>query len=149
MSRPCIWLFALCLTAWHAPSAEGRFFQTQTQLEAVAVPKMHVVIAMHREDPAAVQAYVDQLVSVPSVAQTKPRIYVYVKGGADVAAQVSLRRIAHEVIELPNIGREQETYLQHIIAHYDNLPQHILFSQVCPYFHAALGDKRLVCQMGS
>lgn len=136
MSQPCICLFALCLAAWQVPSAEGRFFQTQPQPEAAAAIKMHMVIAMHTEDPAAVQEYVERVVSIPSVAKTQPRIYVYVKGGADVAAQVSRRRFAHETIELPNIGREQETYLQHVVAHYDNLPQHILFSQACLYPHA-------------
>lgn len=91
---------------------------------------MHMVIAMHQEDINEVQQYVSRLLSIHSVAFSRPRIFLYVKGGPEVAAEARQAGFAHEVIELPNIGREQETYVRHVVTHYDHLPAHVFFTQV-------------------
>lgn len=91
---------------------------------------MHMVIAMYQEDINEVQQYVSRLLSIHSVAFSRPRIFLYVKGGPEFAAQARQAGFAHEVIELPNIGREQEAYLRHVVAHYEHLPAHVLFTQV-------------------
>ena len=91
---------------------------------------MHMVIAMHQEDINEVQQYVSQVLSIHSVAFSRPRIYLYVKGGPEAAAEARQAGFAHEVIELPNMGREQETYLRHVVTHYDHLPAHVFFTQV-------------------
>ncbi|KAK9906330.1 hypothetical protein WJX75_000100 [Coccomyxa subellipsoidea] len=91
---------------------------------------------MYQEDITEVKQYLQRLLSIPSVAATRPRIFVYVKGGPPFVAQAREAGIAlaHDVVELPNIGREQETYLRHVIAHYDSLPQHVFFSQALPNY---------------
>ena len=38
--------------------------------------------------------------------------------------------------DVPNMGRESETYLRHIIQNYDNLPDYTLFLQWKPFDHA-------------
>lgn len=40
-----------------------------------------------------------------------------------------------KAIVRPNIGREQESFLYHIIHHYDNLPDYICFVQGNPFDH--------------
>lgn len=79
-----------------------------------------------------VQQYLQRLLSIHSVAATRPRIFLYVKGGTEIFAQARELKFAHEIHEVPNIGREQETYLRHVVAHYERLPQHVLFSQASP-----------------
>ncbi len=79
-----------------------------------------------------VQQYLQRLLSIHSVAATRPRIFLYVKGGPEFFARARELSFAHEIHEVPNIGREQETYLRHVVAHYDRLPQHVLFSQASP-----------------
>jgi Protein of unknown function (DUF3431) len=37
--------------------------------------------------------------------------------------------------DIPNVGREAETYLRYIIEHYDNLPDHVVFLQGHPFDH--------------
>jgi hypothetical protein len=59
-------------------------------------------------------------------------VYVYVKGGPEVAACVVELGMAHEVLEMPNVGLEQGTYLHHVVSHYDKLPDHVLFTQALP-----------------
>ena len=93
---------------------------------------MHIVVAMYREDPAEVAIYLGRVLSIASVRDREPLVYVYVKGGLEVAAHVAELGIAHKVVALPNIGLEQGTYLQHVVSHYDDLPAHVLFTQALP-----------------
>ena len=37
--------------------------------------------------------------------------------------------------DIPNVGREAETYLRYIIANYDNLPEYVVFLQGNPFDH--------------
>jgi hypothetical protein len=43
--------------------------------------------------------------------------------------------IEFECIKCPNVGRESETYLRHIIENYDNLPDFLIFLQGDPAAH--------------
>jgi hypothetical protein len=40
------------------------------------------------------------------------------------------------IVSLPNIGREAHTYLHHLVAHYDELPDYTVFCQGKPFDHA-------------
>jgi hypothetical protein len=40
-----------------------------------------------------------------------------------------------DAIAVPNVGRENETMLRHIIEHYDKLPEYIIFLQGDPWVH--------------
>jgi hypothetical protein len=51
-------------------------------------------------------------------------IVVYNKGSGDFG------------IKLENVGRETDTYLHHIVENYDNLPEHIIFTQGEPFQHS-------------
>jgi len=42
-------------------------------------------------------------------------------------------------IPLPNVGREAHTYLTHILAHYPEFPNHVLFLQGNPFPHLGEG----------
>jgi hypothetical protein len=42
----------------------------------------------------------------------------------------------YPTIDIPNVGRETETYFRHIVENYDSLAEHTLFIQAEPFFHA-------------
>jgi hypothetical protein len=44
--------------------------------------------------------------------------------------------ISRSCTEIPNMGRESETYLRHIIENYDDLPEYICFIQANPFDHS-------------
>ena len=95
---------------------------------------MHIVVALYKENPAVLQQYLAQVLAIPSIASRQPLIFIYVKGGSEIAAHVVELGFAHRVIELPNIGQEQEIYLQHLMLHYEDLPGHTFFTQALPNF---------------
>ena len=49
----------------------------------------------------------------------------------------------HEVIDLPNVGREGHTYLHHIIANYDDLDEWTAFLQGNPFDHSPDLESRI------
>jgi len=61
-------------------------------------------------------------------------LVVYHKGGEAPDAMVPSSS-AVPVIPRPNVGREGETFLHHIIEHYDNLPDYLLLVQGDPFDH--------------
>jgi hypothetical protein len=87
---------------------------------------MEVVIARHNE-PAA------------WVAGTLPPgclVTVYDKGAsppADLGPEAF--PAGCDVVSLPNVGREAHTYLHHIVTHYDDLDDHVVFLQGHPFDH--------------
>ena len=124
-------LSVCCATAWQ-PTSPNPTHTHKHSLGAATKEHpqkaMHVVVAMYKENIEEVQKYISKVVSIHSVASCRPRIFLYVKGGREVALQARKAGLGHDVIELPNIGREGETYLQHVVAHYEHLPAHVLFT---------------------
>ncbi|KAF2170547.1 hypothetical protein M409DRAFT_51571 [Zasmidium cellare ATCC 36951] len=87
-----------------------------------------IVVSIYKEDPAAVNDTISRILSLPSVPPNH-RVLLYSKDeGADVAALQAQFPNA-EVIQLPNIGREGQTYLHHILNRWDDLARHTLFTQ--------------------
>ena len=99
-----------------------------------AAEKMHIVLSVYRESPTKIAQFVSQIMALPNVRRSQPHIYAYVKGGSEQAAAITAAGFAHKVLESPNVGREAETYLRHILAHYEKLPDHIFFTQGLPQY---------------
>ncbi len=79
--------------------------------------RLHLVVARYKEDVS----WIDKVDPnwIP---------YVYEK-----SANLTLARGISE--PLPNVGREAHTYLHHILAHWDKLPDFAAFVQGDPVFH--------------
>ncbi|MBW7907385.1 MAG: DUF3431 domain-containing protein [Kiritimatiellae bacterium] len=85
-------------------------------------PRVELVVARFQED-------VKWLRRVPRAI----RVHVYDKSGRpDSAYSV-----------LPNVGREAHTYLHHLVTHYEELPDILVFTQGHPFDHAPDMHKRL------
>ncbi|BDA46517.1 hypothetical protein COCOBI_08-6110 [Coccomyxa sp. Obi] len=140
-----ITLAALCFsTTWQPTSASTPHVHRHSlgaTPEKHPQEAMHIVIAMYQEDINEVQQYVSQLLSIHSIASSRPRIFLYVKGGPEMTAQALQAGFAQQTIELPNIGREQETYLRHVVTHYDHLPAHVLFTQALANYEDLMLDR--------
>lgn len=86
--------------------------------------KYEIVIACFREDLAWIE-------SIPS----DIKITIYRKDPDHNPYQNLNKKIEFEEFFLPNIGRETDTYLHHIINNYNNLNDYIIFTQGDPFVH--------------
>jgi hypothetical protein len=84
---------------------------------------IHIVIARYRES-------IDWINKIPK----NFKIFIYNKNNEPLNIFDINENI--NIINLPNIGREGDTYLHHIITHYDNLPDRIIFTQGDPFPHS-------------
>lgn len=78
-----------------------------------------IVVAHYDEDVNILKESLSQVVKRLSYG-TSHRITIYSKGARDTEGLQELLELADEVVSLPNVGREGETYLSHIVRHYDN-----------------------------
>lgn len=83
-----------------------------------------LVVSLYREDYSW----------IPSVLDTGrvDSVVVYNKGGRNLSFDDSRIR----VVNLPNVGREGETFLHHIIHNWSSIPQGIWFAQGAPFDHS-------------
>ena len=84
--------------------------------------KNHIVIAVYNEN-------IDWISMIDINVYD---IFVYNKGSSKIVTNQICK-----IINLVNTGRESHTYLHHIIDHYDNLPEQILFFQGSPHDHVS------------
>jgi len=90
---------------------------------------LHLVIARYNEPLKWIQ----------KIDPSKCSYVVYNKGNEDLPAD-------YNVVNVPNEGREAETYLRYIIDNYDNLNGYIMFCQGNPFDHMeklVVGTERL------
>lgn len=95
-----------------------------------------IVLSHYSEDPGEVRNGVEVIKQIPAIAELNPRVIVYTKGpigsspDADMKLEALRQSLGADIIrELPNQGRESDTYLTHIIDHYDDLADHTFFAQ--------------------
>jgi hypothetical protein len=112
---------------------------TITSLTHGGQHRFDIVLAYYDEPHEEVREGIQIIKSVPGIAALDPRVIVYSKGPAnnitnrnDKVKQLEELRLslnADIIYELPNVGRESDTFLGHIVKHYDQLADHTLFSQ--------------------
>ncbi|KAL9094693.1 MAG: hypothetical protein Q9165_002963 [Trypethelium subeluteriae] len=98
-------------------------------LDYKATSQFDIVISMYRESRTSVSSVISRITQIDAIANTSPRIIVYTKDEDAEASQLQQALGAFEVIKLSNAGRESETYLHHILHHWDKLAEHTLFMQ--------------------
>ncbi|KAH7062202.1 hypothetical protein B0J12DRAFT_563372 [Macrophomina phaseolina] len=91
-----------------------------------------VVISMYKEPVESIKSIMEELSAIPTIAESSPRLFLYTKDedieSSDLA-ELGNATNAFKVIKLPNFGREGETYLEHILLHWDSLARQTLFVQ--------------------
>jgi hypothetical protein len=71
---------------------------------------------------------------VMAVKELEPAVYIYCQNPniTDLSMFAPLLRYGGRIDHLDNLGRESHAYLVHITRYYDQLPEHVLFSQDIP-----------------
>ncbi|WVQ79557.1 hypothetical protein IAT38_001656 [Cryptococcus sp. DSM 104549] len=92
-----------------------------------------LVVAHYDEDVPIMRKTVEAVLERLPSSSTR-RIIIYHKGGRSRDELRELLEIADEVMTIPNVGREGETYLKHITRHWQNartgLAEKTIFMQV-------------------
>lgn len=102
-----------------------------TPLDTAYIPssQFDVVVSMYQEPVQEIIDMMTELNGIPSIAVNKPRLLIYTKDQEADTDMLKEQTGAADVIKLPNVGREGESYLQHIVSHWDDLAKHTLFVQ--------------------
>jgi hypothetical protein len=82
---------------------------------------------MYKEPVKIVASFISSLEDTPQLSGAN--VTIYTKDTDANADDIRQRTGANRVTKLPNIGREGETYLNHITSHWDSLAKHTLFLQ--------------------
>ncbi|KAL1800392.1 hypothetical protein ACET3X_000734 [Alternaria dauci] len=96
-------------------------------LQYEPIGPLEVVISMYKESTEDVAALIAKLESMSQM--SKALVTIYLKDSEADERQIKQETNAHEVIKLPNVGREAETYLNHIVNRWDSLAERTVFLQ--------------------
>jgi len=88
---------------------------------------LEVVISMYKERTEDIAALISNLESMPQMAGAY--VTIYLKDSEADEQKIRQETNAQEVIKLPNVGREAETYLNHIVTRWDSLAERTVFLQ--------------------
>lgn len=94
---------------------------------------MDIVISMYKEAIESVMTMMSQLKEILGKKGRSVATIIYNKDEDADIANLKSRLGATSLIKRPNIGREGETYLYHILSQFDNLAIHTLFLQASVY----------------
>ncbi|KAF2681926.1 hypothetical protein K458DRAFT_479138 [Lentithecium fluviatile CBS 122367] len=87
-----------------------------------------VVINMYQEPVHKVVLLVSRLKALPNLGEDL-RIHIYVKDNETDIDRARVDIGADEITQLQNVGREGQTFLYHILNHWDTLAKHTIFLQ--------------------
>ncbi|KAI7470646.1 hypothetical protein KC351_g12563 [Hortaea werneckii] len=126
-------------------SAVTPSFWDRSETSARSPRALDLVIARYDESAEQVANDINALVVLPNLGPLNPNVIIYDKAEdantstwADDLEDRLLPHIPLNVVVKPNIGREAEAYLGHILDHWDDLADHTLFSQAAAHDTAAL-----------
>jgi hypothetical protein len=108
---------------------QRQYPQTDTLLDRAykATVPLEIVVSMYKEKTDDVATLISKLQDMPQISDA--HVTIYLKDGEADEEQVKQETNANEVIKLPNVGREAETYLNHILNRWDNLAERTVFLQ--------------------
>jgi hypothetical protein len=96
-------------------------------LEYRAPVSQEIVISMYKERIRDVTNLITSLQEMPGMSDA--RVHIYLKDDEANMANIKQLTKADNVTLLPNVGREGETYLHHILAQWDSLAERTFFLQ--------------------
>jgi hypothetical protein len=109
-------------TTIHRP----RFDELQEELakaDAGAIRTVDLVVARYKEDSSWLADVERELPMV--------RIFVYEKGGGETICHI-MRLKSATCVPLANVGREQHSFMTHLVEHHDHLSDKVVFAQAGP-----------------
>jgi Protein of unknown function (DUF3431) len=122
-------LFALIVCLWYlAPSSSGHS-KGLSRGQKKEPQRLDIVLAYSGESPEQVRSSLKIVTKIPFIVRLKPRVIIYTKGLPTTTNRETLKKLlgADLLYELPDVGRDAESHLTHIIEHYDEIADHTLF----------------------
>lgn len=92
-------------------------------------PQFQLVLSHYNENLFKVKEWVTAVREMPFVKELGSTVTIYTKNKHANLDQIKELLDAAEVIRLPNVGREQGTYMHHINKTYDHIYPYTMFSQ--------------------
>jgi hypothetical protein len=123
MAMLLTWVVFLCLNF----STGQRTTHSILDHDYKPVVPLEIVISMYKEPVGDVSDLIATLNAEPKTAGAL--VTIYNKDRDADTESIRLKTGADRVIQLPNVGREGETYLYHINHQWDELAQHTIFLQ--------------------
>lgn len=122
----CWALHTYLLHAHHTPSIA----KPPTRLDRAYTPEtdFDIVVSMYKEAPSTLNGTLTRILSLSTI-PLNPRVFIYTKDENVNLASLQTFFPQAQIIRRPNIGREGETYLHYILANWDSLAHHTLFTQ--------------------
>ncbi|KAF2242011.1 hypothetical protein BU26DRAFT_439200 [Trematosphaeria pertusa] len=120
-------------SAWAVLNFSDRVHQkivrATTTLDAgySATTPAELVISMYKEPIDDVAHLINSLKAMPHLADAD--VHIYIKDSESDTEAIQQRTGATNITTLPNIGREGETYLYHILQNWNTLAAHTVFLQ--------------------
>ncbi|KAF2869135.1 hypothetical protein BDV95DRAFT_112948 [Massariosphaeria phaeospora] len=122
-----LWTILPILNFTERPSLEVTTSSPKLDLEYNPAIATEIVLSMYKEPIEEVTTLVSTLRNMPSLSDSK--VHIYIKDDEADSEKIKQLTGADKVTSLPNIGREGETYLYHILHEWDNLAKHTVFLQ--------------------
>ena len=111
------------------PSTLNSHNTSNQNYSSVSHTQFDVVLSYYAEDVEIVARFIRYLRNTSTLQKLSYRIVLYNKNSRINNTYLQAAVKADVVQHLPNVGREGETYLHHIIENYHALSNHILFCQ--------------------
>jgi hypothetical protein len=127
-----LWVLSLCLNF-----SDIGYTQHDASIDNDYEPAMplEIVLSMYKEPIVEVRDLITGLKSAPETG--KAPVTIYIKDHEANTEEVKSSTGADKVIKLPNVGREGETYLQHIGTRWDSLAKHTIYLTADLHFSRA------------
>ncbi|KAF2685580.1 hypothetical protein K458DRAFT_441994 [Lentithecium fluviatile CBS 122367] len=88
---------------------------------------VQIVVSMYKEPVDEVAQLISKLKATPNLRMSQ--VHIYIKDSESNTTDIKERIGANNITTIPNIGREGETYLYHILNNWDALAKHTVFLQ--------------------
>lgn len=124
---PAIWLAFIVLNCSQKNHQVAKPVQPIFDLDFVPKTDVELVISMYKEPIEEVAHLISTLKDMPNM--PNPRVHIYIKDIDANVGEIKESTGADQVTPLPNIGREGETYLKHILGNWDSLAKQTVFLQ--------------------
>ena len=113
-------------------SQSAVFIRNPSHHQGEQGPQFHVVASHYGADPKGLDEWIAGFRTIPYIQELGLKVTIYSKDRKVNLTHLQSVTGADEVLRRPNIGRESETYLHHILQNYDTLPRFTFFTQAEP-----------------
>ncbi|KAF3004863.1 hypothetical protein E8E13_005633 [Curvularia kusanoi] len=120
-------LLWLVFTALNFTERQWRRLPVFLDHDYVPQSSLEIVLSMYKEPIDEVQELISHLKSMPALSDA--RVTIYIKDSEANSTNIEYQTGADYAVTLPNIGREGETFLNHILNRWDSLARQTVFLQ--------------------